>query len=131
MVNLGGVSEAVILRVERSTNFALTMLIVVPAQHEVTNKPLGLAQFDCYVYNVVELGDVATFGDADALFERLLGLCASARHAVEVSIDGLFFEDAREIIEIASFEPSKDETSRTDGAGELDHLYFLLPDASR
>jgi hypothetical protein len=128
VVDLGGVPEAVMLRVQRPTYLALAMFIIVPAQHEVSNEAPGLAQLDGYEHSIV---DVSVLGRADALFERLFGLRAGAGHAVEVSIDGLVFEDLREVIEVAPLEASNDESLRTDRARELGHQYFLLPGTRR
>jgi hypothetical protein len=124
-VDFGGVSQAVVLRVQRTADLTLTMLIVVPAQHEISNEALGITQFDGDEQSVVDIG---VFGEADSLFEQLFGLLAGTGHAVEVSIDGLVFEDSCEVVEVASFESSNDQTPGTDGASELGHPHVLAPD---
>jgi hypothetical protein len=117
-VNFGGVSLAVMLRMQRPANLTLTMLIIVPAQHEISNEALGIAQFDGDEQSIVDIG---AFGKADSLLEQLFGLLAGTGHAVEVSIDGLVFEDSCEVVKVASFETSNDQTTRIDRARELDH----------
>jgi hypothetical protein len=117
-VNFGGVSLAVMLRMQRPANLTLTMLIIVPAQHEISNEALGIAQFDGDEQSIVHIG---AFGKADSLLEQLFGLLAGTGHAVEVSIDGLVFEDSCEVVKVASFETSNDQTTRIDRARELDH----------
>jgi hypothetical protein len=117
-VNFGGVSLAVMLRMQRPANLTLTMLIIVPAQHEISNEALGIAQFDGDEQSIVDIG---AFGKADSLLEQLFGLLAGTGHAVEVSIDGLVFEDSCEVVKVASFETSNDQTTRIDRARELGH----------
>jgi hypothetical protein len=113
---------------ERSADFALAMLVLLPEQHEVTNESRGVAQRDG---DGQEIGVNDATVVAESAFEHDQGLISIARFGVQIAVDRCVTEDLRQVIEIAALERAQRESRGRYRSSELNHTYVLAFDAMR